>query len=87
MKHLRRFAEVRSPEDIAEKAALTRAPNSDCLCLAMKLLIVILVLIWFLCGLGGAWRLDDMRLKTIARGPLTLAEAFDEDPVTYPGPG
>lgn len=52
----------------------------------MKLLIVILLLIWFLCGLAGAWRMDDMRLKVIARGPLTLVEALNDNPVSYPGP-
>lgn len=55
-------------------------------CLSMKLLIVIVLLIWFLCGLAGAWRMDDMRLKVIARGPLTLVEALNDNPVSYPGP-
>lgn len=55
-------------------------------CLCMKLLIVILLLIWLLCGLVGAWRMDDMRLKVIARGPLTLVEALNDNPVSYPGP-
>jgi hypothetical protein len=52
----------------------------------MKLLIGILVFIWFACGLFGASRLGDMRLKTIVRGPITMAKAFNEDPVSYPGP-
>jgi len=55
----------------------------------MKLAFGILVFIWLLCGLVGAWRLEgrhDMRLKWIVRGPFTLAKAFDEYPVNYPGP-
>jgi hypothetical protein len=55
----------------------------------MKLAIGIGVFIWLLCGLVGAWRIEgraDMRWKTIARGPISLAKAFNDDPVTYPGP-
>jgi hypothetical protein len=55
----------------------------------MKLFIAFLVFIWMICGLVGAWRLDDLDLdhwKTVARGPLALAESFHENPVTYPGP-
>ena len=53
---------------------------------AIKLLIGILVIIWFACGLFGAWRLGDMHLRTIVRGPIAMAQAFNDDPVTYPGP-
>jgi hypothetical protein len=55
---------------------------------AMKLLVVFVLFFWFICGLAGAWMLegkDDMHIKTIARGPLTLIDAFNEHPVTYPG--
>ena len=52
----------------------------------MKLLIGILVIIWFACGLFGAWRLGDMHLNAIVRGPITMAKAFNDAPVTYPGP-
>jgi hypothetical protein len=52
----------------------------------MKLLIGILVFVWFACGLFGASRLHDMSFKKIARGPITMAKALDQDPVTYPGP-
>jgi hypothetical protein len=52
----------------------------------MKLLIGILIVVWFGCGLFGAWRMHDMSFKKIARGPITMAKALDEDPVTYPGP-
>ena len=55
----------------------------------MKLLVGVLVFIWLICGLVGAWRLDKLdndHWKTIARGPFTLAESFNDNPVTYPGP-
>jgi hypothetical protein len=52
----------------------------------MKLLIGILIVLWLACGLFGGWWLDDMRIKTILRGPFTMAKAFNEAPVTYPGP-
>lgn len=55
----------------------------------MKLAIIIAVVLWLLCGAAGAWRvghLDSHHWKAIARGPITLAEALDEDPVSYPGP-
>jgi len=52
----------------------------------MKLLIGVLIFIWFACGTFGAMRLGDMRSKTILRGPITMARAFSEDPVSYPGP-
>jgi hypothetical protein len=56
---------------------------------AMKLFVAFAVVIWFLCGFAGAWRLeglDDLHWKTIAKGPLSLVEAFNEEPVSYPGP-
>ena len=53
---------------------------------AMKLLIVVLLIVWLACGLFGAWRLDDMRPKPILLGALTMAKAFSDAPVTYPGP-
>ena len=52
----------------------------------MKLLIGISIFIWFACGLFGAWRLDDIRFKTVIRGPITMAKAFNDAPVSYPGP-
>ena len=52
----------------------------------MKLLIVILLIVWLACGLFGAWRLDDMRPRPILLGALTMAKAFSDAPVTYPGP-
>ena len=43
-----------------------------------------LVAFWLICGVAGAWRMDDMRLKTIARGPLSLIEAMSENPLSVP---
>jgi hypothetical protein len=52
----------------------------------MKLLIIILATIWLMCGLFGAWWLGDMHFRRVALGPITLVKAFDDQPVTYPGP-
>jgi hypothetical protein len=52
----------------------------------MKLLVVIAASIWLICGLVGAWWLDEFHLRQIARGPITLAKALDDKPVSYPGP-
>ena len=38
----------------------------------MKLLIGVLVFVWFACGLFGASRLHDLRFKTVLRGPITM---------------
>jgi hypothetical protein len=53
---------------------------------AVKLAFGILVFIWAVCGLIGASWLGDHRLKTIAKGPISLAKAYNENPPTYPGP-
>lgn len=53
----------------------------------MKFALGILVFLWFLCGLVGAWWMDDLdtlHWKMIARGPITLAKAYNDDPPTYP---
>lgn len=55
----------------------------------MKLLLAVLIFFWLGAGLVGAWRLDELDVQhwqKIAKGPITLAEALNEDPVTYPGP-
>jgi hypothetical protein len=52
----------------------------------MKLALGIALIIWLGCGLVGAWMFDDLdrhHLKMIAKGPITLAQALDEHPVTY----
>jgi hypothetical protein len=56
---------------------------------AMKVAIGFLVVLWLLCGLVGAWWMegsDNLHWKTIARGPISLVEAYNENPMTYPGP-
>ena len=56
----------------------------------MKAFVVFAVFVWLLCGFIGAWMLegiDDLHVKSVARAPLTLIEAFNEKPITYPGPG
>ena len=52
----------------------------------MKLLAVIAAMIWLFCGLFGAWWLGEVHLKQVALGPITLAKALNDDPVSYPGP-
>lgn len=52
----------------------------------MKLFIYVALFFWLLCGFVGAFWDNDFRAVTIARGPLSLVEAINEDPVSYPGP-
>ena len=55
----------------------------------MKWAIGLLVFSWLLCGLIGAWRLDDLSpqyWQVIAKGPISLARAYNDNPVNYPGP-
>lgn len=55
----------------------------------MKWAVGVLVFIWLLCGLVGALWLDQFNprhWKTIALGPISLARAYNENPVDYPGP-
>ena len=56
---------------------------------AMKLAVGVIVFFWLLSGLIGAWMLDDLdadHWKKIARGPITLADALNQHPVTFQGP-
>ena len=54
----------------------------------MKLAIGILVFIWLLCGVAGAWMKGESTVhwKTIALGPITLSKAYKDNPPSYPGP-
>jgi hypothetical protein len=55
----------------------------------MKFAFGVILFIWLMCGLIGAWRLGHLNAdhwKLIAKGPFTLARAFNDNPVTYPGP-
>ena len=53
----------------------------------MKAFLVVLFAIWLICGFAGAWMLEgtNMHWKTIARGPLSLVEGYQDAPVRYPG--
>lgn len=55
----------------------------------MKLWIGFAIFVWLLCGLAGDWMIDgrdNLHWKDVVRGPLTLIQAFNEHPVSYPGP-
>jgi hypothetical protein len=52
----------------------------------MKFAVGIGPFFWLLSGIIGAWMMDDLDLvhwKRIARGPITLAEALNDEPITY----
>jgi hypothetical protein len=52
----------------------------------MKLFVGVAVFLWLLCGLAGAWMLegdDELHWKAIAKGPITLIKALNENPVDY----
>ena len=56
----------------------------------MKFAVAVIVFIWVLCGAIGAWWQDEFDLahwKVIAKGPISLAQAYNESPPSYPGPG
>ena len=56
----------------------------------MKLLLMVGLVIWFVCGFAGECMLDgigDLQWKAVARGPLTLVQGFSDDPVTIPRTG
>ena len=53
----------------------------------MKLFAGFAIFVWLLCGLVGAWMLEgrsDLHWKAIARGPITLVKAYNENPINYP---
>ena len=53
----------------------------------MKLAIGITLSLWLLSGAIGAYMLDDLdadHWKKIARGPITLADALQQHPVSIP---
>lgn len=53
----------------------------------MKLWVGLMVFVWLLCGLLGAWMREDLdadHWKMIAKGPITLVKAINEHPVTIP---
>ncbi len=55
----------------------------------MKLFFGFAVFIWLLCGFIGAWMMEGgghLHWKKIAKGPITLVHAINDNPVTFPGP-
>jgi hypothetical protein len=54
----------------------------------MKIAVGVALLVWLLCGLAGAWMVEDEdrpHLERVVRGPITLIEAFQaSEPVKYP---
>ena len=52
----------------------------------MKWAIIVIVVLWLLCGVIGANWMGSMTWKNVARGPITLATAYNDNPVSYPGP-
>lgn len=55
----------------------------------MKLWIGVAALLWLVCGLAGAWMLEgreNIHWKPVVKGPITLIKAFNDKPVSYPGP-
>lgn len=56
----------------------------------MKWFVGFAIFVWLLCGLVGAWMLEgrhDLHWKAIARGPITLVKAYNENPINYPDGG
>jgi hypothetical protein len=56
----------------------------------MKYVIGIIVFLWLLCGLVGAFMQDNLdadHWQDIARGPITLVHAINDNPLTVPSLG
>jgi hypothetical protein len=54
----------------------------------MKFAVIIALIFWLVCGMAGAWMLGDLDRqdwKKVARGPITLHQALNDDPVTLTG--
>lgn len=53
----------------------------------MKLVGIVVLVFWLVSGFAGGWMLEgeDMRVKTVARGPMSLVKAINENPVSIPG--
>ena len=54
----------------------------------MKAFVALAVVIWILCGVAGSWMLHngEMRLKTIAYGPISLVKGYNSAPDFSPAP-
>jgi hypothetical protein len=54
----------------------------------MKFAFGLFAFIWVMSGLIGAWMLDDLNArywKVVAKGPITLVRAINDNPVHAPG--
>ena len=51
-----------------------------------KWIFWIFVLLWLCCGLAAAHWMDDHLWATILWGPVSLAEAYNDHPMSDPGP-
>lgn len=54
----------------------------------MKFALGLFVFMWVTSGLIGAWMLDDLHpryWKVVAKGPITLVRAIDDNPAHVPG--
>jgi hypothetical protein len=93
---VRRDNEAVQSDPVRRKAArasaeiLTWAANNDAFAwkagVAMKWFIGLAGSFWLICGLIGAWWLGSVHIETIAKGPISLAKAYNDNPVNYPGP-
>lgn len=52
----------------------------------MKWFVGLALFLWLLCGSIAASWLGDHSWKTIALEPFSLAKAYNDNPVNYPGP-
>ncbi len=50
----------------------------------MKLFFGLAVFLWLMCGMIGAWMLDDKHWDVIAKGPISLIKAINNAPSPYP---
>lgn len=52
----------------------------------MKWFLGLALFFWLGCGLLGANWLHNHHWQTIAKGPISLAKAYNDNPVNIPGP-
>lgn len=53
----------------------------------MKMFLGLAIFIWLLCGVGGAWMMDDLDADNwtkVLRGPITLIKAMNNSSPIYP---
>jgi hypothetical protein len=51
----------------------------------MKWFLGLALFFWVCCGVLGARWLGDHRWQVIAKGPISLAKAYNDNPIDYPG--